>query len=64
VLVGGLLYFLKDLPVTSGVLHLLLLSAIGGLTYLGLHWFAKTEEMQFIRHTIIPKTLKLVGKRN
>lgn len=64
ILTGGLLYFLKDVPAATGVLQLLLLSAIGGIAYLGLHFATKTEEMQFIRHTIIPKTLKLVGNKN
>ncbi|MFN0015027.1 MAG: lipopolysaccharide biosynthesis protein [Saprospiraceae bacterium] len=61
-LVGGMLFFMKNLAIT-GFLQLGALSAVAGMTYLGLHVMAKTEEMQFIRQTIIPKTLKLVGKK-
>ncbi len=63
VLIGGLLFFLKDLSATTGALQLVLLASISGLVYLGLHLVTKTEEMQFIRQTIIPKTLKMVGKK-
>ncbi|MEQ1744323.1 MAG: lipopolysaccharide biosynthesis protein [Saprospiraceae bacterium] len=62
-LVGGMLFFLKNLPSITGGLQLVLLPGFAGLAYLGLHVVTKTEEMQFIRQTIIPKAMKLVGKK-
>lgn len=63
ILAGVLLYFLKALPIGTGFLQLIALSGIAGLAYLGMHLAMKTEEMHFIRQTIIPKTLQLVRKK-
>ncbi len=61
-LIGGLLFFLKDYPIFPGIGYIILISAIGGGIYLALHLLAKTEEMQLLRHMIIPKTLKLITR--
>jgi O-antigen/teichoic acid export membrane protein len=62
VLTMGLLYVLKSMPLSAGVISLLLLSVVGGVAYIALHVLFKTEEMQFIRQTIIPKALSMVRK--
>lgn len=57
-----LLFFVKDLPATPGLPHIILFFAAGALFYLFLHFLAKTEEMDLLRKTVIPKTLKLITK--
>ena len=61
-LIGALLFFLKDLPALPGIIYLGCITIAGGLLYLALHFWAKTEEMNLIRHMIIPKTLKMLTK--
>lgn len=56
------LFFVKDLPATPGLPHIILFFAAGALFYLFLHFLAKTEEMDLLRKTVIPKTLKLITK--
>ncbi len=63
-LMGMVLFFLKDIPATPGMTSLIVLTAVGSLTYLVLHWLTKTEEVHFIRHTVIPKTLKIINRRS
>lgn len=61
-LIGGFLYVVKDFPATPGMAHLILFAGTGLLLYLTLHFLAKTEEMNLLRYTIIPKTRKLIMK--
>ncbi|MCB0530688.1 MAG: lipopolysaccharide biosynthesis protein [Lewinellaceae bacterium] len=61
-LVGVLLFFLKDIHALPGFANMLLVSAIGGILYLALHIWAKTEEINLLRHLILPKTLQLFAK--
>lgn len=61
-LIGGMLYFLKDYPTLPGILNIILISGVGVLSYLALHFFANTEEMNLLRRTVIPKTLKLITR--
>ncbi|MCS7037704.1 MAG: lipopolysaccharide biosynthesis protein [Saprospiraceae bacterium] len=63
-LVGGLVYSLRNAPFAPSILSLALLAFAAGLVYLLLHLLVKTEEMQFIRHTLLPRALKMVGKRS
>ncbi len=63
-LAGGLLFLLKDLSPAPTTISLILLAGAGGTVYLMLHFVAKTEEVHFIRHSILPKTLKLLAKRS
>ncbi len=62
--VGAVLFFLQQLPSAASVRSLVLLTTGGAGLYLLLHFLAKTEEMHFIRYTVFPKTLKLLGKRS
>ncbi len=62
-LIGAVLLFLKEVPVTPGVVFVVAISAAGFLGYLVLHFLAKTEEMHLIRNMIIPKTRKLILKQ-
>jgi teichuronic acid exporter len=59
---GGVIFFLKDIPISSGILLLTVVTAIGALCYVGLHFFTKTKEMALIREIIIPKLMTLLGK--
>lgn len=61
-LIGGMLFFLKDYPALPGILNIILISLVGVLFYLALHFFAKTEEMNLLRRTVIPKTMKLITR--
>lgn len=61
-LTGGILFFLKDLSVLPGIPLIILFFSAGGLLYLLLHYFAKTDEINLLRHIVIPKTLKLITK--
>lgn len=61
-LIGGILFFLKDYPALPGILNIILISGVGVLSYLALHFFANTEEMNLLRRTVIPKTLKLITR--
>lgn len=61
-LTGGILFFIKDLPGLPGIPLIILFFSAGGLLYLLLHYFAKTEEINLLRHMVIPKTLKLITK--
>ncbi len=63
-LVGGLMFGLKNASLAQGLTSLLFLTVAAGVAYLGLHLLAKTEEVQFIRHTLLPKALKMVGRRS
>lgn len=57
-----MLFFIKDLPAMPGLFHVILFFFAGALFYLLLHFMAKTEEMNLLRRTVIPKTLKLITK--
>ncbi len=57
-----ILFFVKDLPAIPGLPHIILFFAAGALVYLFLHFLAKTEEIDLLRKTVIPKTLKLITK--
>lgn len=59
---AAILFFVKDLPAMPGLPHIILFFAAGSLFYLFLHFLAKTEEMDLLRNTVIPKTLKLITK--
>lgn len=61
-LVGTLLFFIKDIPAVPGIAYLTLITAAGGILYLALHFWAKTEEISLIRNMIIPKTMQLLTK--
>lgn len=61
-LTGGILFFLKDLSALPGIPLIILFFSAGGLLYLLLHYFAKTDEINLLRHIVIPKTLKLITK--
>jgi O-antigen/teichoic acid export membrane protein len=61
-LIGILLFFLKDVHALPGFANMLLVSGIGGILYLALHIWAKTEEINLLRHLILPKTLQLFAK--
>ena len=58
--VGAVLVWVQQFPGLPGMFHLISLSALGGTLYLLLHLLAKTEEMNLLRNTVIPKTLKLL----
>lgn len=62
VLIGAFLFYLKDLPEFPGLVYIILISIVGMLLYLLLHFLAKTEEMSLLRRTIIPKTLKIITR--
>lgn len=59
---AAILFFVKDLPAMPGLPHIILFFAAGSFFYLFLHFLAKTEEMDLLRNTVIPKTLKLITK--
>ncbi|MCS6930408.1 MAG: lipopolysaccharide biosynthesis protein [Saprospiraceae bacterium] len=64
VLVGGVLFGLKHASHPSNPIYLFVLALAALFVYLALHLAAKTEEMQFIRHTILPKAMKIIDGRN
>lgn len=61
---GVLVFFLKNMPSSLGIAPLMLLSSCAAMVYLLIHLLVKTEEVQFIRQTILPRALKMVGRRN
>lgn len=60
VVIGAILFFLKDYPIFPGLLHIIAISLVGVILYLSFHFIGKTDEMHLLRRTIIPKTRKLI----
>ncbi|MBL7774417.1 MAG: lipopolysaccharide biosynthesis protein [Saprospiraceae bacterium] len=61
--VAGVVFLMKNLPAMSGMLYLAVAAVVSSLGYLFLHFIARTEEMDLLRRMIIPKTLKLISRK-
>ena len=60
-LTGAVLHLLAPF-FPPGFFNLAVLCTVGGIVYLGLHFWRKTEEYLLIQRVILPKTMGLIAK--
>ncbi len=60
---GLLLWFFRFNAPLSGLLILLIGGALGGISYLSMHYLARTKEIVMMREFIIPKTIKFITNK-
>jgi O-antigen/teichoic acid export membrane protein len=63
-LAGALLFAVGKIAADHfNIVYLIMVSLLGGIAYLLLHWLTKSEEIRLLKELIIPKTMKLLTKQ-
>ncbi len=62
-LMGAIVWLIKYYVEMHGIIFLILGALVGGVCYLGFHYFAKTKEMHLLRWFIIPRAMKFITNR-